>query len=70
MPLMTGVEFARQAALIRPGMPIILTTGYIGQLQDREAQGQVGIRDLLLKPPSIQSLGTLVHAILSGPTGK
>jgi two-component system, cell cycle sensor histidine kinase and response regulator CckA len=33
MPSMTGIDFARHIGNIRPDLPIILTTGYIGQLK-------------------------------------
>ena len=33
MPSMTGIDLARHIRLIRPDLPVILTTGYIGQLK-------------------------------------
>jgi PAS domain S-box-containing protein len=64
MPSMTGIDFARQIRLIRPDLPIILTTGYIGQLKIEQLR-PMGIRELLPKPPTIRTLGQVVHRVLA-----
>jgi PAS domain S-box-containing protein len=64
MPAMSGIDFAREVGRLRPGLPIILTTGYIGQLT-LEHLRSVGIREILPKPPTIQSIGILVHKVLT-----
>jgi CheY-like chemotaxis protein/two-component sensor histidine kinase len=64
MPVMSGVDLAQQLAQVRPALPVILTTGYPGSLKREQLRG-MGIRELLLKPPSVQSLGTAVHRVLS-----
>jgi CheY-like chemotaxis protein len=63
MPGMSGAEFAQRLAGIRPDLPVILTTGYPGSLLDRNIR-EIGIREVLLKPPSIQSLGTALRRVL------
>jgi PAS domain S-box-containing protein len=63
MPGMNGTDFARELAQICPAVPVILTTGYIGEMT-LEHLRTMGIRELLLKPPTIQSLGKLVHRLL------
>lgn len=60
---MTGIDFARQLAQIRPDLPIILVTGYPGSLTSEQVWA-AGVRELLLKPATIQSLGTAVHRAL------
>jgi CheY-like chemotaxis protein len=63
MPGMNGTDFARELAQICPAVPVILTTGYIGEMT-LEHLRTMGIRELLLKPPTIQSLGKLVQRLL------
>lgn len=65
MPGMTGVDFAAQVLKIRPDLPIILTTGYSAYLTTEHVRS-LGIRDLLLKPHTIHTLGVAVHQALSG----
>jgi PAS domain S-box-containing protein len=67
MPGMTGVDLARQLLQIRPGLPIILLTGY-GLSLTSERVKAAGIRHLLLKPVTIHSLGSAVHAAISAPS--
>jgi len=66
MPGMTGTTLAGQLQLIRPGLPIILMTGYSAVLTPAKVQA-LGIRQLLLKPASYEAIGTAVHAALSTP---
>jgi nitrogen-specific signal transduction histidine kinase/DNA-binding NarL/FixJ family response regulator len=65
MPAMTGLVLATRLREIRPSLPVVIMTGYTAPL----LQGRVevaGVRDLLLKPVTIRSLGTAVKAVLSG----
>jgi PAS domain S-box-containing protein len=64
MPSMTGVDFARQIKLIRPDLPILLTTGYMGQLKI-EGLRPLGISELLPKPVTVRTLGEVVHRMLA-----
>jgi PAS domain S-box-containing protein len=64
MPSMTGIDFARQIRLIRSDLPIVLTTGYVGQLKIEQLR-PMGIRELLPKPPTIRTLGEVVHRVLA-----
>jgi PAS domain S-box-containing protein len=64
MPGMTGIFFANQLRQIRPELPIILMTGYSASLTP-ELLEAAGIRQLLLKPMTLYSLGTAVHTALS-----
>jgi PAS domain S-box-containing protein len=68
MPVMTGVDLAARIGKIRPDLPIILTTGYAGQLKIDQLKAK-GISELLLKPSTIQSLGSLVHRVLAERVG-
>jgi PAS domain S-box-containing protein len=69
MPVMTGIDLAGRIGKIRPDLPIILTTGYAGQLKIEQLRAK-GICELLLKPSTIQSLGGLVHRVLSERVSK
>jgi CheY-like chemotaxis protein len=64
MPGMTGFVLASQLLKIRPGLPIILMTGFSASLTSAQVEA-TGIRQLLLKPMNIHSLGKAVHATLS-----
>lgn len=64
MPFMTGVDFARQVSLLRPDLPVILTTGFVGQMKIEELR-PMGIREVLPKPHTIQTLGGVVHRVLT-----
>jgi two-component system, cell cycle sensor histidine kinase and response regulator CckA len=61
---MTGLLLASQLRQIRPALPIILMTGYSASLTSERVEA-AGIRQLLLKPTSVHSLGAAVHAALS-----
>ncbi len=63
MPLMLGTDFALELLQIRPHLPIILTTGYSASLTPERVR-EMGIREILLKPHTIQSLGLAVHRVL------
>jgi PAS domain S-box-containing protein len=65
MPGMTGVDLAKQLLQIRPDLPIILTTGYSATLTPEKIRA-LGVRQLLLKPHTIHSLGTTVQRALAG----
>jgi CheY-like chemotaxis protein len=64
MPQMSGVELAREILKIRPGMPILITSGYVAPL-DNEAVRSLGLPDLLLKPNTVEELGEIVHSVLA-----
>jgi PAS domain S-box-containing protein len=67
MPGMTGIELARSIRRTRYDLPVILTTGYAGQITLDHLQ-TAGICDLLVKPPTIHALGLLVHRVMAGRT--
>ena len=64
MPKMSGLVLASQLRRIRPGLPIILTSGYDLSLTSERLEA-AGIRQLLVKPSTIDLLATAVHAALS-----
>ena len=65
MPQLSGIDLARRLWEIRPGARVILTTGYTATLDTPRAR-EIGFRELLLKPYSIQALGDCVQRALTG----
>ena len=55
MPKMSGIEFARALQVIRPSIPIILTTAFHQKLEGKSAI-EMGFTGLLLKPYNIPAL--------------
>ena len=49
MPKMTGEELAEELVRIRPGIPIILCTGYDGEIYKERAR-KIGIKEVVMKP--------------------
>lgn len=65
MPNASGVELARQILAIRPGTPLILTTGYSATLEPTRVRA-LGFGALLLKPYNMRTLGECVQKLLAG----
>ena len=63
MPGMTGANMAREMLKIRPGIPIILTTGFSERINEDEAK-KIGIREFLMKPVSLPVLAAAVKRIM------
>jgi PAS domain S-box-containing protein len=63
MPVMTGLTLATLLREVRPGLRIILTTGY-GLSLTPERLAAHGIHQLLLKPTTLHSLATAVNSAL------
>jgi CheY-like chemotaxis protein len=68
MPRMTGTEFAKQVLQVRPGIPVVLTTGnpHAGEKNDLQS---LGIREVILKPFKQQALTSVLHKIFSSRRG-
>jgi two-component system cell cycle sensor histidine kinase/response regulator CckA len=65
MPRMTGMEVAQQLLKLRPGLPVILYTGYSDEISEEQVLGS-GIRALINKPVDTGRLRDLVRRLLSG----
>jgi PAS domain S-box-containing protein len=63
MPGMTGAQLAEKILALRPGLPVILTTGYSDILTEQEAW-ELGVREYLLKPLSTGRLAEVVRQVL------
>ncbi|WP_163338624.1 PAS domain-containing sensor histidine kinase [Desulfopila sp. IMCC35008] len=64
MPDMTGSELAREVLSLRPGLPVIMLTGF-SEVIDREKALQIGIREFLLKPVKKKVLAKVIREVLS-----
>jgi CheY-like chemotaxis protein len=63
MPRMTGVQLARALHALRPGLPVILYTGYAEGLAASELEA-AGIRKVLAKPVNPGALEAALAAVL------
>ena len=63
MPQMTGVELAARITGIRPGIPVILCTGF-SEAVNRERLRKTGISELLAKPADMQELQDAIERVL------
>jgi signal transduction histidine kinase/CheY-like chemotaxis protein len=66
MPALSGADLAQELQRIRPGIPILVSTGYDGRLTP-EAARSIGICGLLTKPNTIETLARAVHGALARP---
>lgn len=69
MPQLGGLELARQMRAIRPNLPVILMSGYLLEVEDRELR-EAGVVHTVLKPFSVQGLADAVaRALQAGESG-
>jgi PAS domain S-box-containing protein len=64
MPGMSGEELAKLVLQIRPQVPVVMTSGYV-RPEDRQSALATGVRELLLKPNTVEELGEVLHRLLS-----
>jgi CheY-like chemotaxis protein len=65
MPQMSGLDVAQQLLEIRPSATVALVTGFLRE-EDVEHARAIGIREILLKPISIDELGPVLRRMLDG----
>ena len=63
MPNMTGASLAKEMLKIRPGLPIIMTTGFSERINEEEAK-KIGIREFIMKPVSLPVIAQAVKKIM------
>jgi CheY-like chemotaxis protein len=63
MPRMNGLDLARAIHQIRPGVPILLSTGFAEEFAEESLEAS-GIRQVLNKPLGIQELAMAIRAVL------
>ena len=63
MPGMTGDQLARELIAIRPGIPIIICTGFSERL-NREKAASLGVKGFLMKPVIKAEMAKMVRKVL------
>lgn len=63
MPNMTGLDIAKEMLQIKPGLPIILCTGFSSHITP-EVLAEIGIKGFLMKPVSKRELALQIRALL------
>ncbi|HVF17751.1 MAG TPA: response regulator [Steroidobacteraceae bacterium] len=69
MPGMSGFDIARELRSIRADIPILMTSGYV-RPEDRETAHARGIRDLILKPNTVDELGRSLDRVFTQLRGE
>jgi PAS domain S-box-containing protein len=64
MPGMSGMDLAHELLAIRPGLPVIITSGYVRPEDARRAE-DIGVRDIVLKPGTVAEMGQLIRERLN-----
>ena len=63
MPDLTGIDLARELARLRPGLPLVITSGYLSEGLRIDAQ-QAGVRHVLQKEYTLEQLPGLLSRVL------
>ncbi|ARN19849.1 hybrid sensor histidine kinase/response regulator [Piscinibacter gummiphilus] len=69
MPECSGLDVAHELAKLSPGLPVVISSGYITDELRDEAR-RAGVRSLLEKQNTFQDLGRLVGRILAQRSGE
>jgi len=65
MPNMAGDKLSKKIIQIRPDIPILLCTGF-GDILSREQAASSGIKDIVLKPVTINDFAQKIREVLDG----
>jgi PAS domain S-box-containing protein len=63
MPNMTGEQLARELILIKPGIPIIICSGFSDENDEQQAKS-LGVKGFLKKPVATGDLAAMVRKVL------
>ena len=63
MPHMTGIDLAKELMSIRPGIPIILCTGFSEKIDENRAK-KIGLRAFVLKPILRREIANTIREVL------
>ncbi|MFM9915836.1 MAG: response regulator, partial [Rhizobacter sp.] len=64
MPELSGVEVCRELAAIRPGLPVIIISGYVSD-ELRVAARAAGVREVIQKQYTLEELGPAIRRALT-----
>jgi CheY-like chemotaxis protein len=62
MPGMSGFHVARAIKEIRSDIPVVVTSGYV-RAEDRQSAKEVGVRELVLKPDTVEELAGVLERV-------
>jgi PAS domain S-box-containing protein len=65
MPRMTGIDLAEEIMRIRPGMPVILCTGFSETISKKDIKTR-GIRAFIMKPLTTKGMAEIIRHALDG----
>jgi CheY-like chemotaxis protein len=68
MPHVSGLEVARRLLALRPGLPVVISSGYITD-ELRASAAAVGVRAVMQKENTFEELASLVHRIVGAAPG-
>lgn len=63
MSEMSGFDLARQVLALRPGLPLVMTSGYI-RAGERDAALAAGALELVLKPDTVEEFGRVLDEVI------
>ncbi|OGB06657.1 MAG: hypothetical protein A3E25_18580 [Burkholderiales bacterium RIFCSPHIGHO2_12_FULL_69_20] len=66
MPELSGLDIAIELQRARPGLPVVITTGYLTEPLRQQAQ-RAGVRQVLQKEYTLEQLAAVVHQALADP---
>jgi CheY-like chemotaxis protein len=66
MPVMSGLELARQLQMLAPGLPVLISSGYLSEDLQAHA-GAAGVRALMKKENTLEELAGLLQQVLGSP---
>jgi PAS domain S-box-containing protein len=69
MPKMAGDELARRILAVRPGIPIVICTGFSTRLTETKAL-ELGIRAFVMKPFVVNDLAQTLRRVLDAGVGQ
>jgi CheY-like chemotaxis protein len=64
MPDLSGLEVAAVMLHVRPGLPMVITSGHVSEDLRRRA-GDVGVRHVMFKEFTLEQLGGIVAELLA-----
>ena len=69
MPGLSGNDVATAILAVRPNLPVVMTSGYV-RAEDRALALKTGVRELVMKPNTVDALGQVLHRLLSSEEAK
>ncbi len=69
MPGLSGLEMARELRSLRPGLPVVLTSGYVTDRLRTDAE-TIGVRAIVYKENTVEHLCAVVEAIARRCAGR